>query len=148
MKTHLIRAAIAALAMFPCAVVGLFALPLLQGASGRSLLPYITMAVLILILAVVLRRGFRWQVADFILGLVAAQVIIVAVIVYVGGLFSGFTGSQLPMSQLPLLMLMSAFTILMWLAGANVVVGLPWLLGWGLGSLWLRFSGRNANTTT
>jgi len=143
MKTHLIRAAIAALGMFLCAVVGCFALLLLQGVSGRSSLPFITTAVLILILAVVLRRGFRWQVADFILGLVAAQVIMVPVIVFLADLFSGFTWSQLPM-----FMLKAALITLMWLAFANVVVGLPWLLGWGLGSLWLRFSGRNANTTT
>lgn len=143
MKTHLIRAAIAALGMFLCAVVGFFAPPLWQSTSGRDARPYITMAVLILILAVVLRRGFRWRVADFILGLVAAQVVIVAVIVYFADIFSGFTWSQLPM-----FMLQAAHSILMWLVFANAFIGLPWLLGFGLGSLWLWLSEKYADTRT
>ena len=126
MKTHLIRAAMAALGMFLCAVVGFFASPLWQAVSGRGyyreLAGALLTALLVLLLAAVLRRAVRWRVGDFILGLLATEVIALFV-------FTHFTGCHWSMPWLVM----------------NLFIGLPWLLGFGLGSLWLMFSEKHAH---
>ena len=126
MKTCLIRAAIAALGMFLCAVVGVFAIPL----TGRDYsLHAITAAILILLLAVVLRRTARWRVLDFIAGLLAAEAVTLIIIDH----FTGFGWLQLldPCN-------------LNQLVDINWFIGLPWVLGFGLGSFWLWLSEKHA----
>lgn len=134
MKTCLIRTAMAALGMFLCAVVGFFAPPLWEGVSGRDFRPQAMLtALLIVLLAVILRRGFHWRVADFIFGLLAAEFVTLCII----GHFTGYTWLQV----------FDPFN-LQQLVYTNRIIGLPWFLGFGLGSLWLWLSERHAHTTT
>ncbi len=129
MIPRLLRPVLAVVAMAACAAVGVFLPPLWHGAGGRDFRPQATMmAVLIFVLAVVLRRALRWRVPDFILGLVAAELVALGIIAY----FSGFTGWEL----------FDRFN-LSWLAGMNLFLGLPWLAGLGAGSLWLRLAKRH-----
>jgi hypothetical protein len=126
MKRRLIHTAIAVVTMILCAFIP----PLWQGVSDRDFRPQATtMAVFILLLAIVFRRAFRWQFLDFILGLVAVEFLTLWIIAH----FSGFTGLEL----------FHRFN-LSWLALMSIFAGLPWLAGFGLGSLWLRFSHRHA----
>jgi hypothetical protein len=139
MEFRLVRAAIATFAVFLCALVGLFSPLLWQGEKdSRSLWQAMTMALLILLLAVGLRRGTRWQVADFILSLLAAEAFALFAIHFTGygDYFIGYSWPQ-------------AFHLrcLEELYHVSVFVGLPWLLGWGMGSLWLRCSEKHAHTT-
>ncbi len=130
MKRRLIHTAIAVVTMILCAACGIFIPSLWQGVSGRDFRPQATtMAVLILVLAIVFRRAFRWQFLEFIFGLVAVELLTLWIIAQ----FSGFTGPEL----------FHRFN-LSWLAFMSIFVGLPWLTGFGLGSLWLRFSDRRA----
>jgi hypothetical protein len=130
MKTYLIRAAMAALGMFLCAVVGAFAIPL---TSRDYSLHARTAAILILLLAVVLRRAARWRVLDFIAGLLAAEAVTLIII----GHFSGYAWLDLFHSY-----------NLRWLRDMNLFIVPPWLLGFGLGSLWLWLSEKYARSTT
>ena len=133
MKSRLIHTGIAALSMILCAAASYLASPLWHGISGRGFYPEATtMAILIFLLAVVFRRAFRWIVLDFILGLLIVEVITLAVIADV----SGLTGLET----------FDSFNLL-WLAFMNLFIGLPWLLGYGLGSLWLRYLGHHAQDT-
>lgn len=104
--------------------------PLWHGVSDRDFRSQATTtALLILVLAIVFRRAFRWQFPEFILGFVAVEFFALCTIAH----FSGFTGLES----------FHRFN-LSWLALISIFVGLPWLAGFGLGSLWLRFSNRHA----
>ncbi len=128
MRTCLIRATIAALGMFLCAVVGAFAIPL----TGRDYsLHARTAAILILLLAVVLRRTARWRVLDFITGLLAAEAVTLIIIDH----FSNFGWLQL----------LDSYNLNQ-LVYVNWFIGLPWVIGLGLGSLWLWLSEKYAHT--
>ncbi|MCX6908373.1 MAG: hypothetical protein NTY01_10065 [Verrucomicrobia bacterium] len=139
MEFRLVRVAIATFAMFLCALVGFFTPLLWQGEKdSHSLWQAMTMALLILLLAVGLRRGTRWQVADFILGLLATEAVALFVIHFTGygDYFIGYSWPQ-------------AFHLrcLSELYHVSVFIGLPWILGFGLGSLWLWLSEKHAHTT-
>jgi hypothetical protein len=86
------------------------------------------MAVLILVCAIVFRRVLRWHVLDFVLGWFAAEFVTLCVIAH----FTGFTGLEV----------FNHFN-LSWLAFMSLFVGLPWLVGLGIGSLWLKLSEKN-----
>lgn len=130
MKTCLIRAVTAALGMFLCAVATYMTPPLWEGVSGRDFRPQAAkMAFLILLLAVFLRKKARWRVADFALGLLAAEAVTLTIISH----FSGFTGREV----------FEPFN-LRWLLDVSMFIAPPWLLGLGLGSLWLWLSEKNA----
>ncbi len=129
MLQRILRPVLVVIAMVGCAAAGVFLPPPWHGAGGRDFRPQATtMAVPILGLAVVLRRGLRWRVLDFVLGLVAAELVTLVVIAN----FSGFAGWEL----------FDRFN-LSWLAGMNLFIGLPWLVGLGAGSLWLKLSHRH-----
>jgi formylglycine-generating enzyme required for sulfatase activity len=140
MEFHLVRAALATFAMFLCSLVG-FVTPLLwQGESdSRSLSQAITIALLILLLALGLRRGTRWQVADFILSLLAAEAFALFGIHFTG-LGDWFMRYSSPEGSL--------LRCLEELSRASMFIGLPWLLGWGLGSLRLLSGGSKMKTHT
>jgi hypothetical protein len=124
MKTHTIHIVAATLLMIMCAVAAALLPPLWQGVSGRDFRPQsTTMALLILLLAAVLRAWRRWPVVEFIGALVCAELFTLCVI----GHFSGFTWLEI----------FDSFN-LWWLGRMSVFVGLPWLLGLFLGSLLLR----------
>ena len=129
MKQRFIHTVLTVIAMVLCAAAGIFIPPFWQGVSGRDFRPQAaTMAVLILILGVVFRRALRWHVLDFVFGLVAAEFLTLCVIAH----FSGFTGVEL-----------FHWFNLSWLAFMSLFVGLPWLVGLGVGSIWLKFSERH-----
>lgn len=130
MKSRLINTVLATLSMILCAAASGYLAPLLwHGISGSGFYPpAMTMAILIFLLAVVFRRAFRWIILDFILGLLIVEVITLAVIADVTGL----TGLET-----------FDYANLLWLAFMNLFIGLPWLLGYGLGSLWLRYLGHH-----
>lgn len=124
MKTHVIHTFIATLAMILCAVAAAFLPPLWQGVSGRDLRPLCTtMAMLILLVAFVLRVGFRWPVAELIASLVCAEVFTLCVIAY----FTGFSWLEL----------FHSFN-LSWLGTMTIFIAGPWLAGLFVGSLFLR----------
>lgn len=130
MKTCVIRATMAALGMFLCAVVGVFAIPL----TGRDYsLHAKTAALLILLLAVALRRATQWRLMDFIAGLLAAEAATLLII----GCFTGYRWLQLFHS-----------CNLNQLVYTNCFIGLPWLLGLGLGSLWLWLSNQDRHASS
>ena len=124
MKTHIIHIVAATLAMILCAVVGAFLSPFWQGVSGRDFRPQSTaMAILIFLLATVIRRWRRWPIADFVGALICAELFTLCII----GHFSGFTWLEI----------FDNFN-LWWLGTMSVFVCLPWLLGLLVGSLLLR----------
>jgi hypothetical protein len=128
-KKRLIHVAAASSAMVLCTAAGLAAPPLWHGVSGRDFRPQATMvAILILIVGIALRRGLRWPASDLILGLLLPEIITLSIIAK----FSGFTWLEM----------FDPFN-LWWLAYMNEFIGLPWLLGLGIGSLWLRYADRD-----
>ncbi len=123
MKTCLIRASMAALGIFLCAVIAIFTPPLWEGAGVSDFRPQGTkMAFLILVLAAVLRIKNRWRAAEFVLGLLAAEAVTLMIISY----FSGFTWGEI----------FELFN-LRYLLSISLFIAPPWILGFGLGSLWL-----------
>lgn len=124
MKTHIIHTVIATLAMILCAVAATFLPQLWQGMSGRDFRPWgVLMALLILLVAVVLRGCLRWPVSELLASLVCAEVFTLCVIAH----FSGFTGLEL----------FDPFNI-SWLGAMNMFIAVPWLVGLLGGSLFLR----------
>ena len=127
MKLRLIHAGLAAGGIFLCAAVAAFTPPLWHD-GGRGIVPQATkMALLILVLAIVLSRRFRWSAFDFILGLLAAEVIAFLVINCISGSsWLGFFDSTLLWFNLS------------WLGYISPFIALPWIAGFTLGSLWLK----------
>jgi hypothetical protein len=129
MNQRIIRTVLAVLAMALCAAAGFFIPSLWQGSSGRDFGPQsAAVAILILILGVVFRRALRWHVLDFLFGLLAAEFLALCTIAY----FSGFTGLEL----------FDLFN-LTWLGFVSLFLGLPWLVGLGVGSIWLKLAERH-----
>ena len=88
------------------------------------------MALLIFLLAAVLRRWRRWAIVDFIGAFICAELFTLCVI----GHFSGFTWLEIfDDFNLGWLCLMSGF------------VGLPWLIGLLVGSVLLKVSQSGAH---
>jgi hypothetical protein len=124
MRTHVIHTLIATLAMILCAVAATFLPPLWQGVSGRDFRPWGTMmAILILMIAVVLRVGFRWPITELLASLVCAEVLTLCVIAH----FTDFTWLEL----------FDSFN-LSWLDTMTMFIAVPWLAGLLVGSLFLR----------
>ena len=122
MKKCLIRMAITPIGMVLCIIAGFAAWSLWHGNTGREYVPQgIIAMIFILLLAVVLRRAARWRVADFILGLLVAEVITLIVISH----FSGFTWGEI----------FEPFN-LGWLLSISAFIAPSWILGFGLGSFW------------
>lgn len=127
MKARLARAAIAPVAITLCAVAATRLPPLWQGVSGRDFRPSATMvAFLIFTLAILMRAGFRWAPLDFILGVLPVEVMTLLGIAF----FSGYTWFGI----------FDSFNLL-WLGWLNLYLGLPWLAGPLLGSVWLKARG-------
>src|SRR5580765_3592795 len=115
MKTHIIHTLIGTLAMILCAVAATFLPPLWQGVSGRDFRPWgTTLAISNLLVAVVLRTGFRWPVVELLASLVCGEIITLCVIAH----FTGFTWLEL----------FDRFN-LSWLGTMSVFIAVPWLLG-------------------
>jgi len=81
------------------------------------------LALLILLVAIVLRVGFRWPVSDLLASLVCSEIFTLFVIAH----FSGFTWLEL----------FDRFN-LSWLGRMTIFIAGPWLGGLFLGSLFLR----------
>ena len=129
MKQRLTRAVLALVAMVVCAVAGLFVPSLWHAGMGRDFGPQAaTMAILILIAGVGFRQALGWHFLDFVFGLLAAEFFTLCTIAH----FTGFTGLEL-----------FDFFNLVWLAFMSLFVGLPWFVGFGVGSLWLTLSVRH-----
>lgn len=124
MKGHIIHIAAATLLMILCAVASAFIPPLWQGVSGRDFNPQsATMAILILVLASILRAWRRWPLIEFIGALICAEFFTLCVIAH----FSGFTGLEL----------FDSFN-LSWLGSMSVFIAVPWITGLLIGSVLLR----------
>ncbi len=129
MIKHLVHTVLAVIAMFICAIAGFFIPALWQGVGGRDIRLQLTMmAILILIVGIAFRRALRWHALDFVFGFLAAEFLTLCIV----GLFSRYTGSEL-----------FCWFNLKWLAFMSIFVGLPWLVGLGVGSLWLKISERH-----
>ena len=124
------RPAAVAVSTILCAVAS-FLVPLSQHRSiGRDFRPQaLTMGALIAVLSFALRYKFLWRLGDVVSGLLVVEFITLSMI----GFFSGSTW----------LHLLDPFN-LRWLAGMNLFIGLPWLVGFGFGSLLLRYSKRQS----
>ena len=131
MTTHLLHTFIATVLFIACSVVANFLPPLWQGVGGPNFRPQATtMAILILLSAVALRARLRWPAVDFVASLLCAEVVTLCVIAY----FSGFTWLEI----------FDSFN-LSWLAGMNVFIGAPWLLGLLIGSLLMKLRDRQSH---
>jgi hypothetical protein len=131
MKTHIIHTVIGTLAMILCAVAATLLPPLWQGVSGRDFRPWgVLMALLILMVAVVLRVRFRWPVTELLASLLCAEVFTLCVIAH----FTGFTWLEL----------FDRFN-LSWLATMSMFIAVPWLVGLLSGSLFLRVRQRDSH---
>ena len=109
-----------------CAIISLLVPVLQHGSVGRDFRPQaFTMGALIVVLSFAIRSRFSWRIIDVSLGLLVVELITLSII----GYFSGSTW----------LHLFHPFNF-RWLAFMNLFMGLPWLLGFGFGSLWLAYS--------
>ncbi len=130
MKKGVIRMALAPVAMLLCVVVGFTVWSLWHGETGREYVPQGILAmILILLLAILLRRAAHWRGVDFLLGLLLAEVVIFIIICH----FTGFVWGEL----------LDSFN-LGWLLSVSAFIAPPWILGFGLGSLWCWYSGKHA----
>jgi hypothetical protein len=131
MKTHIIHIVVGTLLMILCAAAAAFIPPLWQGVSGRDFRPQsATMALLILVLASLLRAWRRWPLIEFIGALVCAELFTLCVIAH----FSGFTWLEL----------FDSFN-LSWLDTMSVFIAVPWLVGLLIGSVLLRVRQRDTH---
>ena len=121
MRKILIRVFVATAALFLCALIGFYLIPQpWEGRGGRDFSPQATnTAVLIAIVAFVLRLYFKWEATELIIGLLPFEGILLFVISY-------FSGANF----------WERFAI-EWLLGLNLYVALPWLVGSVLASLLL-----------
>jgi hypothetical protein len=132
MRRIFVHTATVAFGTILCAVIA-FLVPVWQyGSLSRDFRPQaFTMGVLIVGLSFALRYKYDWRLIDMVLGLLVVELITLSII----GSFSGSTW----------LHLFHPFN-LRWLAFMNLFMGLPWLLGFGFGSLWLIYSRRHSES--
>jgi hypothetical protein len=124
MTQRLAQMGIAVVGILLCAVVANLMPPLWPGVSGRDFRPQeIVMAVMLFILSALLRGAAKWHWVNLVAALAIVEIITMAIISY----FTGYTGAEIFDSS-----------NLEWLAFMNKYIGLPWLLGLGIGSLWLK----------
>ena len=112
--------------MAASAAVGVMAPALWEGVSGRDFRPQATtMAILFVLVGSAFRGAAKWDLKDFIASLIIANFVALAVI----GHFSGYGGRQA----------FDTFNV-WWLGFMNIFIGLPWTIGFALGSaiLWAR----------
>jgi hypothetical protein len=121
MTVHIIHIVAATLLMILCAVAAVLMPPLWQGLSGAGFPP--RMALLLLVLASVLRAWRRWPLLDLISALVCAEFFTLSVIAQ----FTGFTW----------LALFDTFNLSN-LRDISMFIAVPWLAGLVIGSMLLR----------
>lgn len=122
----LLRIFLGTVAFVLCAISGLFIPPMWEGVSGRDFRPAATnSALLLLLLATVLRVFLRWRLLDFLAIVVVIQALTLMAINH----FTGFSWSEI-----------FHWFNLSWLGMLSVFTALPWMLGVALGTgiLWLR----------
>jgi len=120
MKKRVVHAVIGLAIMIACVVLTAFLPPLWQGVSGRDFRPTATAAAaLIFLIAAVLRAGFRWSIADFLLSTILAAIFTLCTIAH----FTGFAWLDV----------FDRFN-LSWLGTVSVYTTAPWLIGLFLGS--------------
>jgi len=119
MKPYLSRAALGVLGTLGSVAVGVALPGLWPAAGGRDFGPRgANAAVLLVILAFILRRNLLWRAGDFLLTVVLVGVLSLAII----GRFSGTQGFN--------------YFNLHWLGFINLFIGLPCLGGFALAALW------------
>jgi len=123
---HMFRPVLAVASMMLSAVTGGFISTLL-GYGIRDMLPFIIMAILILAASSAFRWLSKWAIKDFVASLFIANLIVLFIISH----FSESIGIDiLDRYNLELLVFM------------NLFIGLPWAVGFGIGSLILWEKGR------
>jgi hypothetical protein len=121
MTVRIIHIVAATLLMILCAVAAVLMPPLWRGVSSSGFPP--TMALLLLVLASVLRAWRRWPLLDLISALVCAEFFTLSVIAQ----FTGFTW----------LALFDTFNLSN-LRDISMFIAVPWLAGLVIGSMLLR----------
>jgi hypothetical protein len=98
------------------------------GNRGRDVIPLLAvLGILICLYGVWVRFRWEWSLADFLIGLLPAEIVTLLIIAHLTG-SNDYYG--LDLKNLP------------WLVFANGFVGVPWLLGYAFGSiLWLQVHG-------
>ena len=128
MKRRLIQISIPVIAIILCAVAASLLPPLWPGESGRDFRPQaIVMGIILFIMAALFRGRMKWHWSNLIAALAIIEIITLAIISYL----TGYTGLEI-----------FDTSNLQWMAFMNKYIGLPWLLGLGLGSLWLMLKHR------
>ena len=128
MKHRLVQICIAVIGILICAVVANVLPPLWPGVSGRDFRPQaIVMGIMLFILSTLLRGAAKWHWVNLVAALAIVEIITMAIISY----FTGYTGLET-----------FDTSNLQWLAFMNKYIGLPWLLGLGIGSLWMMKKGQ------
>ena len=119
LKAHIIHILIGTLAMIICAVLASFLLP-----GGRDFRPTaIMMAFMILIVAAILRAGFRRTAVELFACLFCAEFFTLCVIAH----FPGCSGFEI----------FDSFN-LSWLMTMSIFIAVPWSVGLLTGNLLLR----------
>jgi hypothetical protein len=121
MTVRIIHIVAATLLMILCAVAAVLMPPLWRGVSSSGFPP--TMALLLLVLASVLRAWRRWPLLDLISALVCAEFFTLSVIAQ----FTGFTW----------LALFDTFNLSN-LRDISMFIAVPWLAGLVIGSMLLK----------
>jgi hypothetical protein len=122
MKSRTRHTVIAVIGIVLCVVAGVLN-PWVTGRLGPS--HAITGCLFILVFAIVLRGAFRWDVVDFVLGVLGVGGAAFVIVAFLCGL------SWIKMLE---------WRNLLGLLLTCLLIGVPWFLGFGLGSLLLRFS--------
>jgi hypothetical protein len=124
MTKRIVHGVIGLFAMIACVLLTAFLPPLWQGVSGRDFRPTATAgAALIFLVAAILRAGFRWPIADFLLSAFFAVVVTLCAIAH----FTGFTWLDL----------FDRFS-LSWLGTVSIFTTAPWVVGLLFGSALLK----------
>jgi hypothetical protein len=123
MKSRLAQIGLAIIGILLCAVAANIIPPLWPGVSGRDFRPQaVVMGILLFIMAALLRGRLKWHWINLIAALAIIEIITLAIISY----FTGYTGLET-----------FDTSNMQWMVFMNKYIGLPWLAGVGLSSLWL-----------
>jgi hypothetical protein len=132
MKRRLIRSAVALILMIISLIIGALLAFLIVGDTGRDFRPAACgMAILLLLVATALRGFLHWYAADLLLPLGVVEFLTLGGIQFFSGCLSLF----------------DAFN-LQWLVSMNLFIGLPWVIGLGLGTLIGRKTSRISDRNT
>jgi hypothetical protein len=126
MMTRIYHAAIGELGIALIVFIAIMTPPIWKGLGGRDFQPQATtMAVLLVLFAGILRGVFRWPVVDFGIILLVTEITTLLIINHVFG--AAWYG---------------IFNLgnLWWFGFINLFTGLPWIVGFCIGSIWCRKS--------